>query len=152
MLTAYADTGTVWLGWAIFDGASLHSCGLSRATSKTLPGRAQEHRENLEKVGWMACDRRVAEIMVYRGRNHVGSPQIQMDQNWIAGHIASAGFTTQGWKGNQDKNAHLQNVVLSALRESEKLMFRRVRPAGQAHNALSAIGMGLFDVGRINRR
>jgi len=139
------DPGGACLGWAYFEGGLLRGCGLSRTKAKTVDERAAHHRREL------ACffpDRVVCERMTWRGRRSKATPQDLMDLNVIAGALGREWVTPAQWKGHAPKEIH-QPRILKALDARERELVSCVKPPSLRHNAIDAVGIGLFALGRL---
>lgn len=152
MIRAFFDPGKKVAGWAVFDGLRLVSCGLSKSSHGLVAGQAEQHKafiaETLaaESAYWTQPNRYwcMSEQMVCRyGRE---DPQDMMDLNLIAGHVGTNWVKTTTWKGNIPKEQEGKQV-LQALDEREKALLLSVKTK-QAHNAVSAVGIGLWYFGR----
>lgn len=143
------DPGGQVAGWAFFKDGILFKVGLSRSKGKTWPQRARDHHTNLATLYW--ADRVVCESMVWRGRNHKGSPQVLIDLNAIAGHLGREWRTPGEWKGHVDRDLE-QARTRQALSASELALLEAVKPPSLAHNAWSAVGIGLSVLKRAHKR
>lgn len=144
------DPGGAVLGWAYFVHGVLSDVGLSRSKAKTWQARAVEHRAALA-VMIVKADRVVSECMQYRGSRGKGSPQILIELNGIAGHVAREWVSPFEWKGHVSRDVEAARTRL-ALSPEELLLLETVRPLSLAHNATSAVGIGLHLLGRAHKR
>ena len=142
------DPGGACLGWAFFDsGGVLTACGLSRTKEKTIDGRVLDHRTVLAKMA-VVVDRIVCERMTWRGRQTKSGPQDLMDLNVIAGAMGTEWVTPAEWKGHVPKDIH-QPRILKALTPEERKIVMAVGPPSLRHNAIDAVGIGLYALKRM---
>ncbi len=128
----------------MFLDGRLDSCGLSRTKAKDVGERVVRHRREL---AWYA-GRAVCERMTWRGRRSKATPQDLMDLNVIAGAMGTEWVTPSEWKGHVPKDIH-QPRILKALDARERALVLFVNPPSLRHNAIDAIGIGLFALGRL---
>lgn len=144
------DPGGAVAGYAFYVDGVLFKVGLSRSKSKTWGDRARDHAVALSEFTEFA-DRVVCESMTWRGRNHKGSPQVLIDLNGIAGHLGREFRTPGEWKGmvpREVESARTQH----ALSAQELALLQAVKPPSLAHNAWSAVGIGLSVLKRAHKR
>jgi hypothetical protein len=143
----YFDPGGPCAGWAQFEGTNLFAAGLSRTKEKTTKARAKVHQAYLESLG--AYEFRVlSESMAFRQGRNKGNPQDLMDVNLIAGHVGTDWVLPHEWKGMTPKEIH-QPKILACLTPEERAIVDAIKPPSLRHNAIDAIGIGLWDVGRL---
>lgn len=153
-MSLYLDPGTKGIGWAQFTGEALTACGLALTTQRelylalsslvrqiprdadvwveemTVRGEADERYQpkDLLRVQWMGAA--VGAAVAYPGLPHPVQPRT--------------------WKGSTPKAIHQPRIV-KALTPAERGVMDRdladVRPSLR-HNAVDAIGIGLWRVGR----
>jgi len=140
------DPGIKTLGYAEFRGGRLVDVGLSRAKG-TLGECALAH---VARVPDPPGARRVCERMTTRGRKMRFAHQDLMDVSVVAGAMrAHTYYAPSDWKGAVPKEIH-QPRILAALDDEEKAMVERVKPAKLRHNAIDAVGIGLYALGRMD--
>lgn len=144
------DPGGAVVGWALFFNGELTDCGLSRSKAKTWGLRAADHRQALGDL-IQGSDRVVCESMTWRGRNHKGSPQVLVDLNGIAGHLGREWRTPGEWKGMVPREIEAARTQ-HALSATELALLQAVKPPSLAHNAWSAVGIGLSVLKRAHKR
>lgn len=145
------DPGLKTVGWAYFEGRELRACGLSRARSADPGEAAAAHRANLEHFYELRVEV-VAERMEHRARRRGQRPvppQDLIDVNLIAGHLgATRWYLPRQWKGSVPKEIHQTHHILPKLSDTEKKLVLSVKPASLRHNAIDAVGIGLYRLGR----
>lgn len=143
------DPGGTCLGWAHWDDAVLVACGLSRSKASTWAYRAKDHREFLAARGAYPglvvseCMR----VRAFRGR---GNPQQLVELNGIVGFLGNEFVEPSQWKGMVDRNVE-QARTRRALAPEELALLEAVKPPSLAHNAWSAVGIGLWWLGRAHK-
>ena len=143
------DPGLGCVGYALFELGVLTACGLSRThvRVKDLNVRVATHAANLLPM-LLKVDRVVCERMVWRGRSAKNSPQDLMDINIVAGRIGREWIMPHQWKGCVPKAIH-QPRILAKLTDAERALVELVHPPSLVHNAVDAVGIGLFTLGRL---
>lgn len=144
------DPGGPCLGWAQWYDGTLVRCGLSRSSAKTWQDRALDHRAWLKLHGAYLdpAGLVLTECMRVRGGRNAGNPQILVELNGIAGHVGNQWVEPSVWKGRLPKEVHQPRIMLT-LTPEERLIVEAVKPASLAHNAVDAVGIGLFHLGRL---
>lgn len=148
------DPGLKVLGWALFQNGLLTRCGLSRTDAAVLGQQAVCHRRNLEAERLIPIiGAIVAERMTWRGADGEKdrNPQVLMDLNLIAGHLADEWVSPPEWKGNVPKDKH-QPFILRHLDSGELAIVRKLGAKRIVHNAVDAVGIGLYVLGRLEKR
>jgi hypothetical protein len=139
------DPGGACLGWALFEDGVLIEVGLSRTKEQLTGARARHHALILPKA---RGGRVVSEMMRYRGSRSGIPPQDLVELNLIAGHVGSEWVYPDEWKGRVPKEIH-QPRILKALTPEELYLVEGVRPPTLRHNAIDAVGIGLYCLGRL---
>lgn len=155
------DPGKKIVGWAVFErvpGQSftrLSDCGLLRAeTPREM--LIQSDRAGIRDIEW-------AEVIVecpqaYSQRERQKGPQQDLIDIAIMGGLV-AGFAVSNmpvitfvhphaWKGSVEKDA-MSRRILKRLDPDEVTIVDRLRPASLVHNAVDAVGIGLWKLGRL---
>lgn len=149
----YVDPGGACLGWAEFVDGRLDRCGLSRTKMKDVGMRAAAHRAALVALGAYSGDVK-CECMRFRPRKGKKGayipPQDLIELNLIAGHVGTRWLEPTDWKGMVPKKIH-QPKILEALSKEELALVEAVMPPSLRHNVIDAIGIGLHDVGRLDK-
>lgn len=141
------DPGLRSVGWAYWEGRELKCCGLSRTKAKEITDQARAHWGNVEM--YHDAERRVSEMMVWRGKNAKSSPADLLKLNIIAGHLATEWVTPSQWKGFVIKSIH-QPRILAKLSDEERAVLAGCKcPPSLLHNVVDAIGIGLYCLGRM---
>lgn len=142
------DPGGSCLGWSYWMDGFLYNAGLSRPPKyvKAPWERAVWHRTNLAGMAHEGT-RLVSERMVIRGFGSKEDPQDLCDVNLIAGHLANEWFSPQEWKGSLPRDLE-EGRVRERLSPSELEVLVALPKIKLRHNAISAIGIGLFALGR----
>jgi hypothetical protein len=141
------DPGGECLAWAHWTDGALTAVGLSRTKVKGWQARARHHREFLTARGTYTRPV-LTECMRVRGGRGLGNPQILVELNGIAGHVGTDWVEPGTWKGRVPKEDH-QPLIWDALMPAERLLLESVMPAGLRHNAVDAVGIGLYKLGRL---
>ena len=139
------DPGLSTLGWAFFEGGELKDCGLSRTVAKDLYSRIEHHRASIRRYSDLGPV--VVERMAWRGKHNKGNPQDLMDLSLLAGALGTHWLLPGEWKGSVPRDVEQQRSE-AALNDYERSLLGAVRPASEAHNAWSAVGIGLSALGR----
>ena len=149
------DPGKKIVGWAVFEGSHLSDCGLLRAeTPKEM--LMQSDRAGIRDIEW-------TEVIVecpqaYTQRDRQKGPQQDLIDIAIVGGLV-AGFAVSNmptitfvhphaWKGSVEKDA-MSRRILKRLDRVEVAIVERLRPASLVHNAVDAVGLGLWKLGRL---
>lgn len=160
----YIDPGMRCTGWALYseDGEAhadadgrVVACGLSRAGANVpalvLPAY---HRRQIQKetAPFSSSHGAVVEVVsetpwVRRGRTK-GDPQDLHTLSLIAGRLAERYVYPHEWKGTANGDVFCRRI-LSLLTEDEHSLVEAVRPASLRHNAIDAVGLALWDQGRM---
>ncbi len=85
---------------------------------------------------------RYCERMQFRHGNNKGDPQILLDLNLLAGALGTHWITPNEWKGTLPREIE-QHRTRALLEPEELQLLEAVKPASLAHNAWSAVGIGL---------
>lgn len=154
-MKAYFDPGGACAGWAVFDGSQLVACGLSRTKEKDWGNRARAHRKTVRiaLLGLTTQDVPVlSEMMWHRPKKGKKKgfipPQDLVHANLVAGHVGTDWVYPHTWKGMVPKEEH-QPKILAALAPEELALVEAVMPPYLRHNMIDAVGIGLYDVGRL---
>jgi hypothetical protein len=142
---AAIDPGLTATGYAVFDTGVLVMAGIVR----TSPKAALEDR--IRKIHLALYDLpadRLVERMVVRGGRNKGNPQILCDLNLLAGALGNDWVVPHQWKGMLPKEVH-QPRILATLSPGEKALVEAIKPASLRHNAVDAVGIGLYRLGRL---
>lgn len=140
------DPGGKLLGWALWEGRELKSCGLSEAPKhiKEPRQRAGYHRGTLQLDALQA--RVVCEQMQIRGVLDKVRPQDLVELNLIAGHIGTEWCYPSEWKGGLPEE---QERARTKARLSPDELARTSHLVMKKHvHVWSAIGIGLWALGR----
>jgi hypothetical protein len=146
--TIAVDPGKTLIGWAVFDGRKLESCGLSR----------------LYEVRDMVCLMRtghaemvVEKPQVYPHQRLKGDPNDLIDVALAAGCVAEMGHANgmavefvlpRRWKGQRPKDV-CNALTLDLMLPHEKGLLKKTGVIkSKRHNVLDAIGIGLWRIGR----
>jgi hypothetical protein len=141
------DPGVVHLGFAVWEDGRLRGCGVSTAKTRELGTRVIEHRLFLDH--FYPC-RVVCERMVTRGKFSIVDAQDLIDVNLVAGCVGTEFVTSDQWKGAVPRDVE-QERTREALSLAELLLLEEIKPKSKAHNAWSAVGIGLHVLGRAHR-
>jgi hypothetical protein len=147
-------------GWAWFEDGVLVRCGLSRTKGKTPVARIKDHRcrlqVELERASTIAVER-----ATYRGGRkgaaRAMTPAQLADFNLVAGALCvglqadPVLYTPDEWKGKVPKDTH-QPRIWAALTADERALLEAVQPPSLRNNAVDAVGIGLFHLGRLQRK
>jgi hypothetical protein len=152
------DPGAKSLGLSIFSNGALSGAWYFEGTPKQLADKA-EHA--VETIGGRV-DVVVLEAMVsYPGRASARAwataldlLQVTRTGAFIAGHLRPnifQGPTAVEWKGTVPKAIHQKRILktLSPLELGTWAQFKSCMPPARAHNALDAIGLGLWHLKRL---
>jgi hypothetical protein len=71
-----------------------------------------------------------------------------VELNLIAGQMAHVWVYPEEWKGRIPKEKH-QPTILQALGEEEVMLVEGVMPSSLRNNAIDAVGIGLYFLGRM---
>ncbi len=138
------DPGLRHTGWALWEGDRLVSCGLSRARSMALTERVWEHRANIP----LASEQRCCERMQARYGNAKGDVQDLIDLNLLAGALGNEWITVREWKGSMPRAVE-QRRTFQTLSEQEWALLPVLKtPNSVGHDVWSAVGIGLYVLGR----
>ncbi len=85
---------------------------------------------------------RYCERMQFRYGNNRGDPQHLLDLNLLAGALGTHWITPNEWKGTLPREIE-QHRTRALLEPDELALLEAVKPASLAHNAWSAVGIGL---------
>ena len=140
------DPGLKTVGWAYWEGRELKCCGLSRTKHTDTTKQAREHWAHLES--WRDADRKICEMMVWRGGRAKASPADLLKLNIVAGHLGTEWVAPSTWKGFCPKSIH-QPRILKALTDQERALVMGCMPASLRHNVVDAVGIGLYYLGRL---
>ena len=150
-MIAAVDSGLHHVGWSIFDGARLVACGLWRddvRRPQVLPAP-----EGIERV--------TQEVpKIYRGQKKKVRPQDLLNISARGGYVCgllvrNSELAThkliapRDWKGTIDGDAFLDRI-LGRLGLSERALIKACGcPPYLEHNVIDAVGIGLWEVGRL---
>lgn len=148
------DPGARSFAWARFDGGALSACGLmerdplaSKWTIRWLESVAEEVGEFVIEVP-----------QVYRERAWKGDPNDLIDVAVTVGRIAGVAAKFErpqtlvrphAWKGNAPKAIVGARILAKLLTHEAKILHDLKLPRAKAHNAVDAIGIGLWRLGRL---
>lgn len=156
------DPGIKTLGWAVFEDSDLLFTGVSRAREKRIDSAALAHLESLLAftcVGGYPYAV-VLERMTYRQKARSVPPQDLMDVNLVGGIVAAGCKGADGvlwtvtpaeWKGSVPRDVE-QARSAHVLSKAEARVLAAVKPVHLAHNAWSAVGIGLAYLGRAHKK
>ncbi len=102
----------------------------------------QAFEQGVHPVGGLI---RYCERMQFRHGNNKGDPQILIDLNLLAGALGGPQahwLTPNEWKGSLPRDIE-QHRTRALLEPEELALLEQVKPASLAHNAWSAVGIGL---------
>ena len=138
------DPGLSCTGVAAWNGGRLTYIGLIKTNAHSpLNTRI---RDSAQKVAAIAstygCETRYCERMQFRHGNNKGDPQILIDLNLLAGALGTHWITPNEWKGTLPREIE-QHRTRALLEADELALLEAVKPASLAHNAWSAVGIGL---------
>ncbi len=141
------DPGLSCTGVAAWRGGKLTAVELIRSEKNApLTTRISEIREEIERfenaVSPGLTLLRYCERMQFRHGNNKGDPQILIDLNLLAGAIGTHWLTPNEWKGTLPREIE-QHRTRALLEPDELALLEQVKPASLAHNAWSAVGIGL---------
>ncbi len=141
------DPGVKILGWALFVNRELYRCGLS-ISDLGVPHCLSIHERNLRTLGVWA-EERVCERMVQRGKMSAVRTSDLLDVQLVAGSLGDVFYTPQEWKGSVPRKKE-QERTKKVLAAGELALLRYVKEVhgAEAHNAWSAVGIGLHHLGR----
>lgn len=127
------------LGWALFlPSGQLHSCGL-----RTLPAELPPlKRVIIERPHAGRTRARARDILTLAIRAGEAGGVLR----YLTG-VEPEYIEPQRWKGQLPKK-RCNDIVESKLTAAEKRILNDIKPKGQKHNVLDAIGIGLFSVSR----
>ncbi len=137
------DPGLSCTGVAVWREGRLRTVELIRPPQAPLNTRIRFAVEHIHKMqtGYGVHDC-YCERMQYRYGNSKGDPQILLDLNLLAGALGTHWITPNEWKGTLPRE--IEQHRTRALLEPEELeLLEQVKPASLAHNAWSAVGIGL---------
>lgn len=152
------DPGTRAVGWAIFlpDG-SMHRCGLAhvKGTNRVL---ADDAIELADQIG-VHLPRVVLEEMVMRPEDPRSQAddllRVQLVGGIVAARVGQKIVTVRPmrWKGCVPKRIHHRRIGDVMTRAEKDLLTAACRTVHRdlQHNVIDAIGIGLWDVGRLPR-
>ena len=139
-------------GWAAFREGRLASCGLEREDPLSA---------GLEELaGTLSVHRLVVEVpQVYQQRGWKGDPNDLIEVALTAGRIAQAFdqapaefVRPHAWKGSVPKDVMLLRITESLDGAEQNVLHAAKVPASMKHNVIDAVGLGLWALGRLNRR
>lgn len=156
MMLVSVDPSLACTGAALFRDGSLVSCGI-------LPTKADEPLELRVRRVAAACAFGRPDVLVMeypqayrRERGSKGEdPNDLISVGCVAGAILATVRSLQfylvypaAWKGQVPKDIHNERVR-KRLSSAELSILGTVRPASKVHNAIDAIGIGLWYLGRL---
>ena len=140
------DPGLTCTGVAAWRGGKLVAVELIRSEKNApLNTRIKETKLALKRLDFGVCldaDFRYCERMQYRYGNNKGDPQLLLDLNLLAGALGTHWITPNEWKGSLPREIE-QHRTRALLEPEELALLEAVKPASLAHNAWSAVGIGL---------
>ncbi len=140
------DPGLSCTGVAAWRGGKLVAVTLIRSEKNApLNTRIREIRDAVQKLLYdfpMGKAEIYCERMQFRHGNNKGDPQILIDLNLLAGAIGTHWLTPNEWKGTLPREIE-QHRTRALLDPEELQLLQQVKPASLAHNAWSAVGIGL---------
>jgi hypothetical protein len=142
------DPGGAVLAWAVFRDGVLVACGLHRTKEKDTFARAQVHRGFVDTLKELYETNIVVSEAMWYAKRRGARPQDIINLNLIAGAVATEWVLPHAWKGMVAKEIH-QPWVWAELQESEKEIVRAVKPDYLRHNAVDAVGIGLWRLRRL---
>lgn len=148
------DPGKLSVGWATADDEGLRRCGLvADKTQGNLLRKLCDMRLDIATRGI----RVVIEVpQVYRERQWRGDPNDLIDETITVGALAA--FTLDAdqlfvrphaWKGNVPKAIHNKHVKNRLTLAEASVLERCGASASLVHNVVDAIGMCLWQLGRM---
>lgn len=139
------DPGKKILGFAYFEGGELQDCGLSKAKSSDAMNCLVQHKINLRHY-LSVCPRVVAERMESRGKFSPVRMSDLLDLQLISGSLGTEFLTPRQWKGTASRTVE-QNRTANVLSARELALLEALGSRkGEAHNAWSAVGIGVHGV------
>ena len=140
------DPGYRAMGWALFQGDQLESCGLARGVLLS---------ETVSKLPVTFCNELVVEDQqIYRTTKarHADILKLAQSAGAVIGavkHFNLTMYLPRQWKGTVPKEVFARRI-LTRLSEHEMTIFDSVKcPKSMRHNIVDAIGLGLFKLRRI---
>lgn len=143
-----ADSGVRAFGWARFVEAQLCAVELLRADNVNAM---------INKVRCLHTEPGASLVIekprVYRERQWKGDPNDLIDVALVAGAAGTLGrfhkfVHPDVWKGSVPKHIHTKRV-LARLDRNELELVQAIRPKSLQHNAIDAVGIGLWTLGRM---
>ena len=144
------DPGVRCMGWALFLNGILVEVGLSRA--KTLEDQISSMTLPKAPDGLV-----IEEPQVYQGAKQVGSPDDLIRLAMVAGAVMARAACFKdvetilvkpaGWKGQVPKDI-MSTRIMRKLSDKERSLVVAIMPKGLRHNAIDAVGIGLWALGR----
>ena len=141
------DPGLKSVGWAYWEGRELKRCGLSRTKETDVSKQARAHWRNIEI--YHDAERRVSEMMVWRGKQAKSSPADLLKLNIIAGHLATEWLAPSEWKNYVPKAVHQPRILAKLSAEERAVLAGCKCPPSLLHNVIDAVGIGLYCLGRM---
>lgn len=156
------DPGSRDLGWAFFDGGRLLECGLSRTRLIGIEEKARAHYSNLTTrfFGKGQIQIVIEKPEVYQQRFWKGDPRDLIDLAVVAGALipwtsnARMVFPKE-WKGQVPREIEAKRTIAKLNADEIRvhqtptgLGTPETVPPSLVHNVTSAIGIGLWALGR----
>lgn len=146
------DPGAHSVAWARFEGGALVRCGF-------FESRGSLHLASAIESAAVGAGEAIIEVpQVYQQRAWKGDPNDLIAVALTAGRIAHAvesrGFAASfvrphAWKGNAPKAIVGARILAKLLTHEAKILHDLKLPRAKAHNAVDAIGIGLWRLGRL---
>lgn len=158
MILVGIDPGKVACGWALFRSGVLEGAGIVRGENVEVSAiGVLAAGVALRSAGCLRPDVVIIEKMVvYPGMRQKGDQNDLITLSIIGGAAAAAlrGLETifvepREWKGQVPK-AIMSKRILAELSADERTKIEKM-PASLKHNALDAVGLGMWNLGRIGR-
>lgn len=164
--TLAVDPGLRQCGVALFEGPALVAAWLARNCTKTERGpTAWTTMGESVLESWLrrtprrglVLDQLVVEVpQVYWGKRGGGKAADLIELAGVVGAVAVSmpvrtrkHFLPREWKGQTPKPVHNRRV-LKRLDVEESLAFDKAIPKSLLNNAIDAVGLGLFHLGRMS--
>lgn len=147
------DPGARSIAWARFECARLVACGYVDA--KTV----DELQRAIEVTNVRGREAVIELPQVYQQRAWKGDPNdliaVAVTVGRIAAEVGAGGLVRlvrpHGWKGSTPKDVMTARIESKLLTEESKILHCANIPRAKRHNAIDAIGLGLWALGRLAR-
>ena len=152
------DPSVTCSGWAVFEDGRLVDAGILRA--KNLSDAAKKINEFMQTRNRFAETIAYELPQIYRGAQSKADPADIIKIAAVAGmwlvfcDDCSTGYSPHEWKGNVKKEViHSRIHDRLDAHESERLrLCLKEVPASLQHNAMDAVGIGLKELGRFEKK